>query len=765
MANFALNFAIGTGLQLISALTAPPQRVGKLESKSLPESSYGSEIAIGYGLFPFRAILAHLPDKLTETKRKRGKVGAKVIEYTYSATMQFLICDGFVASIPYLTFNGDPVVDLLASKSTSLVKSRAFLDKVFIRPGTQGQLPVAALEAIAPNNIAPPNRGMAHLTLPNWELSETLGNRPPLVQGIAATVGIESSQALDRYLPRPFNGAVAANQSIANVASFTANQSINLTFPLTADYQILLAGTNPSVSVGGFALSYSSATQQWSSRGVVVQAMPSADQAGGSFIDVGIAGNTVTYRINGVLVDTFTVGAGVRALAITSTEWAATEVTLNTPTDITRYQPALVSLASILQDICDRAGIPCNTTEITDQIVGVALQGSTPAEWISQLQSIFAFLVVDRGGTIHFLNGDRPLSVERTAPLTDFGLSEAELYTIEQSYPSELPYQCQVTYYDLLARQEKSVYFRLDTQDEGDRPLSDTILSVNTSAVMTQDQAQGIAEMTLIRTWNERELITLTGTFAHADLEPGDVLVLPLFGGTVRLIIIEVNVGANYAPEFKCMRYSRAAWRAKRTPTLTQDPIVQDAATYAAVYASDTLPKLKGSHPTNPVYLAASHQVPPYRQATIAASADGGNSYVQAATQQGPAAVGVAAKLSTTGTSVLVRVSDTLSTVTASTYANNTTINRLAINNEIIRFQDALLLGSHRGYRYYRLSTLQRGQLATTTANHGLWGAIALCSDLIVLDREDLGNAGSTIKFDLFTDGNDHPLPELDFVL
>lgn len=767
MANIALNLAVGTALQFVSKILAPPQHVGKLESKSLPESSYGAEIAIGYGIFPVRAILAHLPKELTETKRKRGKVGSKVIEYTYSATMQFLLCEGPIVSIPYLTLNGDVAVDILANRSTALANSRKFLDQVVIRLGSEGQNPVAALEAIAENNLAPPNRGIAHITLPNWDLSTSLGNRPPLVQGLVATVGLESTQTLNAYLPRPlqWGGTVAATQAVDNHAAFTTNQSTTLVLPIKIDYEFLVAGASPSINLDGQILAYSSGFQRWSSRGTTVLNMPAAEQEGGTFIGVSIEGNTVEYRINGALVDSFTVAGGSRQLTVTSTEWTGTETSTQSTVNITRYEPALIPLATILEDICDRAGVLCNVDEITDQIVGVALQGQTPADWISQLQSIFAFLVVDRGGTIYFLNGDRPVSAERVAPLSDFGLSEAELYAVEQLYPSELPYQAQVIYYDLLERQEKSAYYRLDSHDEGDRPLSETILTIQTNAVMTADQAQGIAETTLIRAWNERELITITGTFAHADLEPGDVLVLPLFGGETRLLIVEVNFGANYVPEFKCMRYSRAAWRAKRTPTLTQSPVIQDAETYCSLYSTDSLPKLKGVHPNNPVYLAVAHQVPAYRQAAIAASADGGNSVAQVAVQQGAAAVGVSGKLSTTGTSVLVRVSDTLSTVTANTFANNSSINRLAIGAEIIRFRDAQLLGTHKGFRYYRLSTLERGQLATTVVNHSLHRAIALCADLIVVDREDLGNPGATIKLSLFTDGQEIPLPAVDLIL
>lgn len=771
MADFGIFFAVA-GLQLISSALTPPQSVGKLENRSLPEASYGSEIPLGYGLFPFRGILTHLPPELTETRNRRGKIGGKVTEFSYSATMEFILSEGPIVGLPYVTLNGEKFIDLFSEDVKILEDSKTALDQITIRTGTATQLPVGALEAIARNSIAPPNRGLAFLVLPDWPLTETLGNRPPLVQGLAATSGTITTLAYNAEAPMPiqWGGAIASDLSLKNVARFTGTQSTTFTPPISYTYHVVASNPVITLSRGGIVYTLSHNGTHWARQvdaaaPVNLLAMPSDQVAQGVFFDIEI-GDDFDIYLHGVLLTSFPLNPGTsHTLQIQSTNWAGLEVPKSTNTEVSIFTPATVPLSGILKNICDRAGIICNVTEITDLVTGVGLTGDSPSDWIGQLQSIYAFLIVDKGGVIHFLNGDRPPEAFHTAPLTDFGLNEGDLYQIEQKSLEELPYQCEVRYYDLADHQEKSAYYRLDSHSESDRPLSEQILSINTGSVMTQSEARGIAELTLIRVQHERETITLNTNFDYYFLEPGDVIRLPLFGQSIDLLVLEANLGANYQIEFKCLRYARDAWAAKVTPTLSNTTPTQSAQEYARLFLQQSLPKLSASHPDNPLYMAVSHQLPAYRSVAAIGSIDSGNSYAQLFTQNAAALVGVSNALNATDTSMTVRVSGTLATISNATYANNLVINRCVIAGEVIQYQNADLLGSFRGWNYYRISIMRRAQLGTVAVNHQQWAQFGLAADLTPIERDSIGSVGTAVLVDLLTDRREQPLPEASITL
>ena len=553
---------------------------------------------------------------------------------------------------------------------------------------------------------------------------------------------------------------------IRTVSRFTTEQST--TFPLPAQYRLIIAGVDPEIRLNDsdyFTLKYNKFTNTWTHLNNEVLAMSRDLFDLGVFIELEVDEDQLTYRINGDVVDQFDLNATELTIKVTSDNWAGIESS-DAQVQINRFVPEHVPLKSILKSICNEIEVECNVSEIDDLVRGVTLTGETPADWIAQLQSIYAFLVVDRGNTLYFLDGNRPGSVIRRAELSDFGLAESDLYQIEQKLISEIPYQCEVRYYDINDHQDKTVYYRFDTHDERDRPLSETVISIDTSAVMTADEALGIAELTLVRARNEREMISLSTSFDFYDLEPGDLLQIPLYNQQIQFLVIESSIGANFQVNLKLLRYSRDAWRAKRTPRqITPVKVTQSAAQFSRLYLNQNLPKLRASHPDNPVYLAISHQIPKYRTASAIASIDDGNSYQQAIEQNAQAVIGMSALLTNTGDELIVRVSGQLSTITEQTYNNNRAINRLAIGNEIIQFQTAALLGENHGWYYYRLTTIRRAQLGTTSGNHGLWSPVALASDLQPVASDDIGVSGTSVQFNILTDNVVQPFEDATLTL
>jgi len=779
MAQVGISIGVGLALQLIGSALTPPSTIGKLENKNLPESSYGARFSYGYGTFLVRGILIAAPDEYTEERTRRGKIGGKTIEYTYSATLAFALCRNQIQAIVQLKLNGDAVIDFLSGDDLVLESSTEFYDDLILRFGTQTQGTVAALDLVNSPNV--PYRGIAYFTLPDFDLTEKYGNRPPLAEALVSTnATIDTGEALilvHRPLelvhtidPPPSTGDLTISATdidtnyttaagrptpdgitsrLYEAEAFAASRFSYVEFVLSeeGDSSVEVNATNP-LTIG------------LDSGNIEIYQDPQnktiAPFVGGHSVRVDwVDSVTAQVQIDGVDIGpTFNLGSSSPQIIATIGTPAFFTYATRIARNVTSVSISNVSLASILDNICQGAGINCDTSELDDQILGIDLRGDSPKEQIEQLQQIFGFFSVDTGNSIKFLNGIRPPAVRTFATLDDFGLINARPYTWDQKQLSELPYEIEVTHYDILEEKEINQYWRRDSQGPNEAPSTQNKIQINTGATMTPAAAIGIAEMTAARIWQEREQFTLTTTIENADLEPGDTIILPYLGEPQEFLITAVSFGANFIVEISAVRYDRSPWERKKTPvfegrsTIPQDP-------YHSKMVIAQIPRISTTHPIEPIYWAASQSRPVWRTCQLLGSADDGASFIQISETINPGCVGVtlsALALAETG-SFRVRVSSELNTITAALFNGANQANWLLVGSEIIKFRTATLISNIGQYSYYTLSTLQRGLNGTTAVDHPIYSQVALVAHFSVFDRNLVGVTGETVQFQPYFDG------------
>lgn len=790
LANFAIAGAIGFGLQLFSAAVAPRQEIGKLDNRGLPNAEYNARIPRGRGVFLVRGILIHIQNELDEKVNNVGKIGGKARQFTYCASMQYALSKGPKQGIACLWLNGDVYWDLLSDDPAVQTQAAQNQGNVIFRRGNQVQAPVAALEAISPFGAVPAYRGLCYIVFPRWDLTEELGNRPPHVQAILYERGVTNTQNIQNTILTSFAFESGGTQDPSNQCLPTkscVNDNVNTALSQTwtpgdcprlclniSDpglSRISVTGTNVSISI-------TSNTANIVNGGAVGGTI-TAPNCG--FVEIKVNTNgTIQAWIDGNFIGSVAVPAGG------TYRWQFTKSTNDNTSAICGIGSAIagslpasalqiepIPLAEILREICEmpEVGKTCDVSEINDVVTGVEFSGDSPQEWIAQLQTLYGFLAVDRGDNVLFLNGERPLTAYREFDdLSEFNCTSRRPWDMQQAHALELPYECEVSYYDLETKQQRTTYFRYDYEDPADRPVTSSVLKIDSGGTFTKDEADGIARMQLIRAWNERERFTLETHVGHYDLEPGDVIVdvngemfdIPNF----RLLITEVNYGANFCCELICVRYDPCAWRAKQTPVF--DPVdMPNIMVNQEAFGFVTVDKgrLQPGGGNNSLYAGYTCADPNYTTVDIMASVDGGSSYNSICTSPqsvvgwaGPMAAFGGAGIDTFNT-ICVKVCGTLNTITDATFNANQFINLVVVGDEVIQFRDAVAMGpALNGFTVYQLSHLRRGVNGTPQVAQTGWTQFALASSLCRVGPATIGAPGTDVLIDATFDGRESAL-------
>ncbi len=796
MANFAVTFGIGLGLQLIGGLLTPPQRVGKLENRSLPDASFGSRIPIGYGAFPVRGILVAAPDELEEQTNTRGKLGGKVIEFTYFATLGYALARGPVPHLVQLKLSGDKELDRLSSNADVLGESSDFESSFTYQEGNASQSPNADLGLIHDPN--PGYRDLTMIVFPDLDLTERFGNRPPLIEALISTEATMTTGSIDMVEEAPVqwtsteatvntpvddlwvaragtaehSGSPITDQVVyTNALALEAGDFVEIIFDEVQEMTIGISSTTAPPYVA-------SVTPNNTGNTLVFSEGPTATllSTGGHslrierisqnspFKDAGV--DQIIFALDGQDVG-FTVAATGTLYVVAELPDGSNPIYAIQGTgqaeSVNRIQLGLVNLADVLDDICTKAGITADTTEIQDQILGVDLRGDSPKEWIEQLQEIFGFFVVPSGSGVKFLDGVRPAPVRTFATLDEFGTLDDRPYEWDRKQPTELAYEVEVTYYNIEFEQETSEYFRLDAQDPDDEPLTDSKVQISTNATMQPAEARGIAAMTLSRIWMQRETYRFTTTIENGDLEPGDTIEFPYLGEPQEFLITKIDYGANFLVEVEAYRYDRSPWENKETPTIDAGGTPVVSTTTPARLFVEEAPQITASHPSDPIYFGINQSTPAWNNSDLMISVDGGSSYERIGGGTSPATTGVTLSTLPSATAgsqddtarLRVRCVGTLSTITQTTFDGSNKVNWIIVGQEILKFRDAFLLADLGTYSYYELVGLRRGLNSTSAPAHPKNEPFALTSTLQVFSKADVGGTGTAVQFNILLDGSE----------
>lgn len=151
----------------------PPQSQGpRLTDLKLQTSSYGAVIPICYGVVRIAGNVIDQTDLVEHEHTSGGKGGPEVTNYTYSASVDVLICEGPIAAVRRIWADSRLVYDARPeAEPVELIDFTLYL-------GDEDQLADPTFEALHGAGNVPAYRGLAHIVFADLDLS-SYGNRLP----------------------------------------------------------------------------------------------------------------------------------------------------------------------------------------------------------------------------------------------------------------------------------------------------------------------------------------------------------------------------------------------------------------------------------------------------------------------------------------------------------------------------------------------------------------------------------------------------------
>lgn len=770
MADFGISLAIGIGLQLFSALLTPPTQGPRLSSKKVPRSDYGVDIPRIRGTYPVTASMVWSPKEYREEKKKRGKIGGKSIEYRYYGDFAYLLTSGQIAGLLRLKLNGETKINYLSGKSGDIKGSGDFISRYLeIYPGTDTQTPCPTIQGVDGVANTPAYRGRSYVFLKDYPLSDS-GNRPPGAEAIVCTNALQIGQTYLDGNFRPVTWTTTSGATIVNAPndpalgrmSFASGTSVaaqttemldipNATTGLEIEFLVKGTGTYALSGIGVSAYGFELGTNlRVVEEGVERWAQsPTNAYPDGVRLNIDFHLGNIRYWVDGLKVYEGAYGGTnpLRGIALITTGTVGALITSGTLVTSDKLTPLPVNLRSLITEICAIGGVA--TIDVTDipstaQVLGLQLNPSgSPKDWLLQLQQLYYFDVFQRGRTLIFRRAARG-SVVRTLTLddlaaTDLNSARPEPYEFTSPNPSELPGEVSVKYYDGRDSnlRQKTVYRRFDTSPSRQK------VQLSVDAALTTAQANGIADTEIKRLWYTKGIKFRT-TLDHCDLEPGDVIQLPVMGTQRRVMLTKVRLGSNFILDCEAVTQDDSI-----TETLVTVPqFSSGAADGGGLFerrpvALLNIPRIRESDPPTLIYFGVGGERS-WVSGFLNVSPDGTNWDTIAQTAS-VSTMGVATTvlpngvvgIDTVSTLVVKLYSGQLDSISDDAFAVGGTTHLLLVGNEIVRFRDATLIGDST----YRLSYFDRGRNSTPMTGHTLNERVVLLSTVqpVALEPDQVG--------------------------
>lgn len=207
----------------------------------------------------------------------------------------------------------------------------------------------------------------------------------------------------------------------------------------------------------------------------------------------------------------------------------------------------VVTLASVVRYIVDRCAVPLADIDATD-LEDVPLGGYTVTRVMSgrdalePLRNVGFFDVVESGSVLKFVK--RGKGIVRSLTLEELGAREGGTEAVPAvrkriSLETDMPRQIRVHYKAISRDYEDGE--QISPARTTSEAINDTDVELAV-ALATDDQAAQIAEVLWSDAWEARTQFDIALDAAHADLEAGDVIELPVEGFTERARITEADV-------------------------------------------------------------------------------------------------------------------------------------------------------------------------------------------------------------------------------
>lgn len=188
-------------------------------------------------------------------------------------------------------------------------------------------------------------------------------------------------------------------------------------------------------------------------------------------------------------------------------------------------------IKEVLGELCDFAGVPYDASALPDEECMFVIGNTTSIRTIiDQLALAYQFELVDTGGVFKFV----PRSATSVKTLTDddIGFDKSPVpparYTAKRFQGIDLPRSVTLNYYaedtDYNTMTQTSQLFTFaDGQD----------VNLSVPVTMSHEKAKQVTEIALIQSHVERMQYKFTTSYKNVDLEPGDVITVPM--GVLRI--------------------------------------------------------------------------------------------------------------------------------------------------------------------------------------------------------------------------------------
>lgn len=270
------------------------------------------------------------------------------------------------------------------------------------------------------------------------------------------------------------------------------------------------------------------------------------------------------------------------------------------------------NLSDIINAVAARCGYDLvtqidSTSLETVDVVGYSVQSVMAGrDVLSPLRSVGFFDVVESGPVLKFVK--RGGAALRTLLPTDIGVYDdptnadpAAAITVVEQQEVELPRQIRVSYFsvenDYQAGQQLSPS-RWDTD-------AVNIVDVELAVCLHDDDAKQIAEVLWNDAWQSKDTYTTAVDQSNADIEPADVLIIPMLGNEYRMRVDKVNDASQIMRSLSLISDDDGAYVSTATAGAPARPPSQVAVLSATTLILLDLPALQDADSDAGFYAAA----------------------------------------------------------------------------------------------------------------------------------------------------------------
>ncbi len=386
----------------------------------------------------------------------------------------------------------------------------------------------------------------------------------------------------------------------------------------------------------------------------------------------------------------------------------------------------LSSLAAIVADLSERAGLPqsfIDVTRLDDQVEGFVVSSQNSARrLIEQLMAAYFFDAAESDGLLKFIpRGNASvlnIAEDQLIPLTSAQTGEA--IEITRTQELELPQRVEILYINRLKN------YQTGTQHAQRLTASAVdVQSLSLPIVMSDQKAKIIADVALYNSWMSRLRYQFHIPTQYAGLEPADVITVSANNASHVMRVTHVQFGRPGMLRIQAVAEDVSTYDFYAPPGESTVVRTPKAPVPSTLYRLLDMPALSTDSADEALLRMAAigETTDGWKGAVIYRSDDEGGSYESLASFVQPATLGTVTTALADGPTSVFDDQNTLDVVLMGegTLASATELavlngaNAALVGDEVIQFKSAVELNPNK----YRLSGLLRGRQGTEWATGG----------------------------------------------